>query len=350
MKTDGSDANKRQVATQAQQKQGTLGDWLAVQQKRVAPSLPAGTVSIERFMESVKFAILDPKNPLLRTCDKDSLQRSIAQAANYGLEVGGVLGQSYFIPYNESVKNPKTGQWEKVMTCHFQIGYKGLIELARRSKTIKTIAAEPVYANDNFDCELASGRSIHHKIDIFKDRGEVVAYYCLVELTNGGEQFAILTKKDAENFREKYSKSYVMAKKQGGNSLSENNWEKNFDAMALKTCVIKALKLCPISIETLRAVQTEEISDYNDTAAEAATETANVTYSVHDETPPANEPPKQIEAHPQTEQPSPANLVNEALAGAQGGEMQMSPEEEAALEAQFDSMQGYDGQNPEELF
>ena len=199
MKTDGSDATTKQLASQNQQKQGTLGEWLMVQQKRIAPSLPTGTVSIERFMESVKFAILDPKNPLLRTCDKESLQRSIAQAANYGLEVGGVLGQSYFIPYNESVKT-SNGQWQKVMTCHFQIGYKGLIELARRSKTIKTIAAEPVYENDDFECELASGRSIHHKINIFKDRGEVVAYYCLVELTNGGEQFAIITNLMRRNF------------------------------------------------------------------------------------------------------------------------------------------------------
>lgn len=341
MKTDGSDASKRQVAPQTQQKDRTLGEWLAIQQKRVQPSLPAGTVSIERFMESVKFAILDPKNPLLRTCDKESLQRSIAQAANYGLEVGGVLGQSYFIPYNESVKQPN-GQWQKVMTCHFQIGYKGLIELARRSKTIKTIAAEPVYANDNFECELASGRSIHHKINIFKDRGEVVAYYCLVELTNGGEQFAILTKSDAEKFRDKYSKSYVTAKN-SGKGLEENNWVKNFDAMALKTCVIKALKLCPISIETLRAVQTEEIGDYNDTAAEVT----GVDYSVKDDVQAIEaRNPKQIETQPQTEQPSPADLANEALGDVQDGGLQMSPEEEAALEAQFDSM----SQDPAELF
>lgn len=341
MKTDGSDATKRQLAPQNQQKQGTLGDWLAVQQKRVRPSLPAGTVSIERFMESVKFAILDPKNPLLRTCDKDSLQRSIAQAANYGLEVGGVLGQSYFIPYNESVKLPN-GQWQKVMTCHFQIGYKGLIELARRSKTIKTIAAEPVYENDDFECELASGRSIHHKINIFKDRGEVVAYYCLVELTNGGEQFAIITKTDAEKFRDKYSKSYVMAKN-SGKGLEENNWVKNFDAMALKTCVIKALKLCPISIETLRAVQTEEIGDYNDTA-----EVASPTSPFKGDVETVDAAVQDTVEPPQIENQASANdLASQALENMQNGEMQLSPEDEAALEAQFDS---YEGQNPEELF
>ena len=343
MKTDGSDATTKQLASQNQQKQGTLGEWLMVQQKRIAPSLPTGTVSIERFMESVKFAILDPKNPLLRTCDKESLQRSIAQAANYGLEVGGVLGQSYFIPYNESVKNPQTGQWEKVMTCHFQIGYKGLIELARRSKTIKTIAAEPVYSNDNFDCELASGRSIHHKIDIFKDRGEVVAYYCLVELTNGGEQFAIVTKSDAEKFRDKYSKSYVLAKN-SGKGLEENNWVKNFDAMALKTCVIKALKLCPISIETLRAVQTEEIGDYNDTSIDTtpAQEAETVTYSVHED-------PKQIEAQQRTQESAPIDMAQEPMEVAQG-EMPLSPEDEAALDALFDSAPVPQTQDPLEIF
>lgn len=349
MKLDGSDAAIKQVATQQQKKQGTLGEWLAVEQKRVAPSLPAGTVSIERFMESVKFAILDPKTPNLRLCDKDSLRRSIAQAANYGLEVGGVLGQSYFIPYNESVK--VNGQWQKIMTCHFQIGYKGLIELARRSKTIKTIAAEPVHENDEFDCELASGRSIHHKINIFKDRGEIVAYYCLVELMNGGEQFAVITKSDAEKFRDKYSKSYVQAKN-SGKGLEENNWVKNFDAMALKTCVIKALKLCPISIETLRAVQTEEIGDYNDTAevAKPADYSVEDSVTLEEKEVPAIEAPAQKKAKAQKSKPLAEEALNPAPAEAQNpaGDVppatEFSPEDEAALNAAFD------GQNPEDIF
>lgn len=134
-----------------------------------------------------------------------------------------------------------------------------MIALARRSNTIKTIAAECIYENDDFSCELASGRSIHHKMNIFQERGNVIGYYCLVELTNGGEQFAVMSKKDAEKFRDTYSKSYIMAK-----DKSTQNWGKNFDAMALKTCVIKALKLCPISIEALEAVSKEELKDVID--------------------------------------------------------------------------------------
>lgn len=255
MKTDGSNASTQIAKTNV----NPWETWFDKLKTAVAPSIPAETVSVDRFIESAKMALFDPKVPDLLKCTPDSIKRSFIQAANYGLEVGGVLGQSYIIPYNESVRNPKTGQWEKVMTCHFQIGYKGLIALARRSKTIKSIAPECIFENDTFDCNLASGRSITHKMNISEERGNVIGYYCLVELTNGGEQFAVMSKKDAEKFRDTYSKSYIMAK-----DKSTQNWGKNFDAMALKTCVIKALKLCPISIEALRAVQAEEAADYND--------------------------------------------------------------------------------------
>lgn len=286
MKTDGSNASTQVAKTNA----NPWETWFDKLKTAVAPSIPAETVSVDRFIESAKMALFDPKVPDLLKCTPDSIKRSFIQAANYGLEVGGVLGQSYIIPYNESVRNPKTGQWEKVMTSHFQIGYKGLIALARRSKTIKTIAAECIYENDTFDCNLASGRSITHKMNIFEERGEVIGYYCLVELTNGGEQFAVMSKKDAEKFRDTYSKSYIMAK-----DKSTQNWGKNFDAMALKTCVIKALKLCPISIEALRAVQTEEAADYNDepvqvtpqkeTKIQAVENIENVEFTVAETTP-----------------------------------------------------------------
>lgn len=131
---------------------------------------------------------------------------------------------------------------------------KGLITLARRSNTIKTIACEPVYSNDIFTVQLGCDRRIDHRLDLSKDRGTIIGYYCLVELTNGGIQFAVKSVKDIEKHRDNFSKSY---KKED----SDNVWNKNFDAMALKTCAIQALKLCPISIEALEAVRREELGD-----------------------------------------------------------------------------------------
>lgn len=251
MKTDGSDAGNKQLTTE--KKQGTLGDWMNGNKAAFLAALPKNTVNVDRFIQSAIMAISNPKNPTLRTCTKESLFRSLKESASYGLEVSGVLGQAYLIPYNESVQ-VAPGKWEKQMTAHFQISYKGLIELARRSNTIKTIAAEPIHENDIFDIELGMNRHLSHKIDITKERGEIIGYYCLVELMNGGCQFTVSSKKDIEQHRDKFSKAYKKDDK-------TNVWNTNFDAMALKTQVIKTLKLCPISVEALDAVSKAEMDD-----------------------------------------------------------------------------------------
>ena len=104
----------------------------------------------------------------------------------------------------------------------YGVSDKGLIALARRSNTIKTIAAESIHANDIIDVELGMNRHLSHKIDIMKERGDVIGYYCLVELVNGGVQFCIMSKQDVEKHRNKFSKAY--------DATDPNNiWNKNFD-------------------------------------------------------------------------------------------------------------------------
>lgn len=306
MKTNGSNAN--QLATNPKEKKGTLGEWLNERKESLNNALPANTVNVDRFMQSAFLAITNPKMPDLVRCSKESIFRSLKEAAAYGLELNGMLGQAYLIPYNE----------KGVMTCHLQLGYKGLIALARRSNTIKTIAAEAIHENDIFDCELASGRSIHHKIDIFKERGEVVAYYCLVELANGGEQFKVMSKKEIEKHRDKFSKAY--------NPKDPNNiWNKNFDAMALKTCVIQALKLCPISIEAMDAVAKEEKDDIKDFSEQ-------VEYTIADEVPETKEETPAVEDKKQQKK---EELVQEQSSFDEANGM--TDEEMAAANEAFDS-------------
>lgn len=322
MKTNGSNSN--QVATTTEKK-GTLGEWLKERKDALNSALPVGTVNVDRFMQSAILAITNPKMPNLRLCSKDSIFRSLKEAASYGLELNGTLGQAYLIPYNEKVN----GKYE--MTCHFQMGYKGLIALARRSNTIKTIAAEPVHENDIFEVQLGMGRSLSHKIDIMKERGAIIGYYCLVELCNGGSQFKVMSKKDVENHRNKFSKAY-------DEKDSNNIWNKNFDAMALKTVVIQALKLCPISIEAMDAVMREEREDIKDI-------TDDVEYTVSDvpaettETPAIEEPKEQPkEPKPETKK-EPVQPSFDEMNG-------MTDEEMAAANAAFDSVP----ENPEDIF
>lgn len=328
--------NAMQKVAKTEEKKGTLRSWLADRKGDLFNAIPKGTVEIDRFMQSAMLALTNPKNPELLKCDKDSIARSLKEAASYGLELNGTLGQAYLIPYKENVK--VNGAWQKVLTCHFQMGYKGLIALARRSNTIKTIAAECIYENDEFDCELASGRSIHHKMNIFAERGEVIGYYCLVELTNGGEQFAVMSKKDAEKFRDTYSKSYINA-----TDKSNQNWGKNFDAMALKTCVIKALKLCPISIEALEAVGKEELKDI---------EPENIDFEESTpvekaETKIASEQSKKeavtVDAHTETITPQAQPNNSEIPPTAENAIGGFTPQEEAELNAVFEGQMDFGG-------
>ena len=255
MKANGQDVTN---AVTSQAPKETFKQFLTRNKSSFEAALPKGTINVERFVAAAAMEISN--NPTLMACDRGSIIMSLGQAARYGLEVGSLLGQAWLIPYNET--RYVNGQPTKVMTCHFQLGYKGLIVLARRSQTIKTISAEIVYSNDFIEVELGINRHITHRIDIRKDRGEPIAYYCIVELQNGGVQFEVITKAEAEKHRDRYSKAHQRTK-EGDESV----WDKNFDEMALKTVVIKTLKLCPISIEALEAVsraEREEVDVSND--------------------------------------------------------------------------------------
>lgn len=299
MKIDGT--NTKQVAAETK-KASNLSEWLMNHKDSFQVALPKNTIDIDRFMQSALLAIYDSKNPDIARCSPESIYRALKESASLGLEIGGVLGQSYLIPYNESFKTPQG--WQKVMTAHFQMGYKGLIALARRSNTIKTIACEAVYSNDIFTVQLGCDRKIDHRLDLSKDRGVIIGYYCLVELTNGGIQFAVKSVKDIEKHRNEFSKAYKPEDK-------NNVWNKNFDAMALKTCAIQALKLCPISIEALEAVRREELEDIKEPeqkpetkkvwVPESSEKAEDAEFTVEETTPEEKKPgrkPKQEETPP----------------------------------------------------
>ncbi|GAB6276284.1 MAG: recombinase RecT [Rectinema sp.] len=281
MKANGTDALSTINKSAEAPKPKTLKQFLQDNKSSFESALPKNTINVERFITAAAMEITN--NPKLMQCDHTSILLSLGQAARYGLEVGPLLGQAWLIPYNEN--RYIDGRWQKQMMCHFQTGYRGLIVLARRSQTIKTISAEIVYDNDFIEVELGLKHSLTHKIDIRKERGGPIAYYCIVELMNGGVQFGIISKADAEKHRDKYSKSY--AKKKEG---EESVWDTNFDEMALKTIVIKALKLCPLSIEALEAVSRAEREDMIDVT--------NNDYTIGAEQEPKQKPPEPPKSPP----------------------------------------------------
>jgi len=123
-------------------------------------------VPVERLMQTIMISC--ERLPLLLQCDRQSLFNAAMSAAVLGLEVDGVTGQAYLIPF--------AGKAQLV------IGYKGFNTLAARSGF--TITGAVVREGDEFDYELGSGAFVRHKPLLNgKDRRIIGAWACATSKT-----------------------------------------------------------------------------------------------------------------------------------------------------------------------
>lgn len=217
----------------------TIKDWIKVMEPAIKKALPS-VITAERFSRIALTAI--SVNPKLAECTPQSFIGALMNAAQLGLEPNTPLGQAYLIPFDNNRKI--NGEYVKISEVQFQIGYKGLIELAYRSGEFTNIYAKEVFENDDFEYEFGLEPVLKHK-PASGNRGEVIAYYAVFKLTNGGFGFEVMSKSDIENHAKKYSKSF-------GNDKTP--WSKNYDEMAKKTVLKKVLKYAPIKAEFAKQV------------------------------------------------------------------------------------------------
>lgn len=223
--------------TKKENKSKTIFDVIQAGAKQFATALPKH-VNSERF---VRIAITTIRqNPKLAKCSQESLLGALMVSAQLGLEPG-TLGQCYLIPF----ENKKAGTVE----CQFQIGYKGLIELLRRSGQLSDIYSYTVYENDDFNIEYGLSRTLTHKPN-FDERGEIKGFYAVAILKDGAKAFEYMTKEEIVKHEEKYRKG----------SYKNDVWNKNFEEMSQKTVVKKLLKWLPVSVEFLEMANKDEKS------------------------------------------------------------------------------------------
>lgn len=210
------------------------------------------------------------QNPKLQICRPVTILSAMMTASALGLDLSPQLGQCYIIPYQNS--KYINGKWEKIWEAQFQFGYKGLVSLAHRSDKIAYISAMPVYAEDIFKYEYGTKKyrflkhlpsSLPKKEDKAgtkdKDRGEILFYYSIAELTNGGENFLVWPRCDVIAHAKKFSKSYYTWDKQGNRKVNENSpWIKDEISMAQKTLLIQLCRYLPVSVELAKALAQDE--------------------------------------------------------------------------------------------
>ncbi|MGP4063072.1 recombinase RecT [Halobacillus sp. H74] len=191
-------------------------------------SLPSG-IKPERIMRIALTSIRN--NPKLAQCEKTSFLGSLLEAAQLGLEPNTSLGEGYIIPYY----NKDRAQFE----ASFQMGYQGLLSLAHRTNKYHRIYAHEVFENDEFEFELGMNKRLYHvPADIPK--GEPVRYYACYHLKNGGHDFFTWSKDRIEMHAQQFSQ---------GIEKYSSPWNRNFDAMAMKTMLKKVLQYAPKSVE-----------------------------------------------------------------------------------------------------
>ena len=212
-----------------------IADMIKVLEPEIRKALPA-VITPERFTRMALSAINN--TPKLAECTPISFLAALMNAAQLGLEPNTPLGQAYLIPF----------QNKGILECQFQLGYKGLINLAYRNEQLQTIQAQCVYANDEFEYELGLNSKLFHK-PALGERGEMVAVYALFKLQNGGYGFEVMSKQDVDSYAQKYSKAI---------NSSFSPWKSAYTEMAMKTVIKRVLRYAPLKTDFLRAVATDE--------------------------------------------------------------------------------------------
>lgn len=179
------------------------------------------------------------RTPEIQECSTESLIGAVMQASILGFEPVQALGQCYMVPFN----NNKSGKRE----IQFIIGYRGKLELARRSGQIKTIYAQEVYKNDEFSYELGLDPKLFHK-PALEERGKLTHFYAVATFVNGGFAFEVMSKSDVDKIRDtsKAAKS------------SYGPWNNFYTEMGKKTVIHKLWKYLPSSVELNRAEVIDE--------------------------------------------------------------------------------------------
>ena len=193
-------------------------------------------ITPERFTRMALSALNN--TPKLAECYHMSFLAALMNAAQLGLEPNTPLGQAYLIPYKNKGR----------LECQFQIGYKGLIDLSYRNPLVQTIQAQAVYENDEFEYELGLDSRLVHR-PVLRDRGEIILFYGLFKLTNGGYGFEVMSREDMDIYAKEYSKAF---------DSSYSPWKSNYIGMAKKTVIKQALKYAPLKSDFRRALSTDE--------------------------------------------------------------------------------------------
>ena len=171
-------------------------------------------------------------NNLLAKATNESIMTAAMKAAVLNLPIEPSLGYAYIVPYKNQAQ--------------FQVGYKGLIQLAQRSGQVTRLNAGEVYESQYKGFNPLTEDLEVDMTAIPKENEKVVGYFAFMRLANGFEKTVFWTKERVQAHGKKYSQSF---------SSKYSPWQSDFDAMARKTVLKHMLSTyAPLSTELQEAI------------------------------------------------------------------------------------------------
>lgn len=215
-----------------------LRDFLNARSGHLGAALPKSKgLTADKFIKLALMAAT--KQPKLLACEMSSVFSCLMQCAELGLEPSGTLGAAYLVPF-EDKKKART-------ICTLIIGYKGYIDLARRSGVLKQIEAHVVHAKDVFDLRFGLEPKLDHVPYLEAgDPGAPRLVYCVATLADGAKHLEVMTWAE------------VMRIKARSKTSGNGPWVTDEEAMAKKTVARQTLKWVPMSSELQKAIGDEE--------------------------------------------------------------------------------------------
>ncbi len=158
-------------------------------------------------------------NEQFKKCEPVSILAAAGLAATLNLSISPTLGYAYIIPFGNKAQ--------------FQIGVKGLVQLAHRTGRYTALHSGVVREGEIRGVDCITGELIRGE----KLSEEIIGYVAFMRLDNGFEKSLYMTKEEIEKHADTFSQTYRADK---AKNWSSSIWSKHFDRMACKT-VLKLL-------------------------------------------------------------------------------------------------------------
>lgn len=197
----------RRLAAYLETKRGALEQWA---QNRIDPAA------------LIRFALMDfQKSTQLQKCSPESIYLALIACAQVGLEPGGIRQEAFIVPYGS--------------TATFQLGYRGILRLARETPGVSKVSANVVYDRDDFDVDLGTDAKVKHRPFLGGDRGDIVGAYAFAMFASGELDVEFMSRADLDKI-----------KANAHTSRSDSPWKLWEDQMFRKSPIRRLGKRLPL--------------------------------------------------------------------------------------------------------